>query len=272
MRARVRRLGQHFLRDGNVSRRIVALGELDGRPPVVEIGPGRGALTGLLREKTDRLHLIEIDPTLAGELRTRYAGDSGVGVTEADVLRVDAAAILGDTAAHVVGNLPYRVASQILLRLIDWRDRCPLAVVMLQEEVARRVVAQPGTRDFGVLTLLVQLYAETEYCFTVSPRCFSPPPKVESAVVRLRLRDAPRVPVEDPALFRIVVRSVFQQRRKMVRNTIGTALSSIGAEADAEEILRAAGIDPTARPERLGLSAFADLTGVIAAHQDRASD
>ena len=272
MRAKVRRLGQHFLRDGNVSRRIVALGELDGRPPVVEIGPGRGALTGLLRERTDRLHLIEIDPALAGELRARYVGDAGVTITEGDVLGIDAAHILDDAAAHVVGNLPYRVASQILLRLIDWRARCPLAVVMLQEEVARRVVAQPGTRNYGVLTLLIQLYAETEYCFTVSRRCFSPPPKVESAVVRLRLHGEPRVPVVDPALFRIVVRSVFQQRRKMVRNTIGTALSLIGAAVDGEEILRAAGIDPSARPERLGLSEFATLTGVIAAHQDGVGD
>jgi 16S rRNA (adenine1518-N6/adenine1519-N6)-dimethyltransferase len=265
-RARRRRLGQHFLSDGNVARRIVAAAEMEGRPPIVEIGPGRGALSILLREMTDHLYLVEIDPELAEGLRVRYADDPAVVIAEADVLACDVPRLVAEPAMRVVGNLPYSVASQILLRLIEWRERCPLAVVMLQEEVARRVVAKPDARDYGVLTLLVQLYADVELCFTVSRHCFSPRPQVESAVVRLRLQTSPRVPVVDPALFRVVVRSLFQHRRKMVRNTVGAALTSVGANPDdALDVLRAAGLDPTLRPENLGLRDFAELTRAVAA-------
>jgi 16S rRNA (adenine1518-N6/adenine1519-N6)-dimethyltransferase len=214
---------------------------------------------------TDHLYLIEIDPELAGGLRARYADDPAVVVAEADVLACDVPGLVAEPSMRIVGNLPYSIASQILLRLIEWRERCPLAVVMLQEEVARRVVAKPGARDYGVLTLLVQLYADAELSFTVSRHCFSPRPQVESAVVRLRLQVAPRVPVVDPALFRIVVRSLFQHRRKMVRNTVGGALTSVGANPDeGGDVLRAAGLDPVLRPENLSLRDFAELTRAVA--------
>jgi 16S rRNA (adenine1518-N6/adenine1519-N6)-dimethyltransferase len=260
-----RRLGQHFLVDGRVAERMVRYAELDARPAVLEIGPGRGALTGRLRQATDRLYLVEIDRRLAQALRQRYADDDAVCLVEGDILEVDLAGLLAERV-HVVGNLPYRIASQIVLKLLDIRERCPLAVVTVQEEVARRLCAQPGGRDYGVLTLLVQLYAEVERCFAIAPRSFAPPPQVGSAAVRLRLRTEPRVSVADPGVFRHLVRSLFQHRRKMVRTTLGDALDVLGIDRSASPaILAEAGVDPCDRPERIALDRFARLTGATVA-------
>jgi 16S rRNA (adenine1518-N6/adenine1519-N6)-dimethyltransferase len=244
----------------------VAAAELAGRPAVLEIGPGTGALTGLLREATDRLYLVELDARLAGELRARYAADAGVTVVEDDVLAVDLDRLIAEPAVHVVGNLPYNIASQVLLRIVALRERCPLAVVMLQDEVARRVAAGPGGADYGVLSVLVQLYADVERCFSVSRRSFFPPPRVDSTVVRLRVHRDPRVPVAEPEAFRLLVRGVFQHRRKMLRGTLGPALAALGINAAAAAAaLRGAGIDPRTRPERLSLVDFARLTAAVLA-------
>jgi 16S rRNA (adenine1518-N6/adenine1519-N6)-dimethyltransferase len=265
---RRRRLGQHFLVDDRVAARIVGCAELDSRPAVLEIGPGRGALTGHLRRATDRLYLVEVDRRLVQVLRRWYDGDVAVSLIEGDILQVDLAAFLGERV-HVVGNLPYRIASQILLRLLDLRERCPLAVVTVQEEVARRLTACPGGRDYGVLTLLVQLYAEVERCFSIARGSFAPPPQVGSAAVRLRLRSVPRVPVADPTVFRHLVRSLFQHRRKMLRATLGGALGVLGIERGAAaRILEEAGVDPSDRPERLSLERFARLTDATVACMD----
>jgi len=262
----VRRLGQHFLLNRGVAARIVAAAELDARPPVLEIGAGRGALTDVLRTATDRLYLVEIDPGLVDVLLDRYRTDAGIAIIEGDVLALDLPLVLQEPSVHVVGNLPYSVASQILLRIVELREWCPLAVVMLQEEVARRVVAEPGGRDYGVLTLLVQLYADAVWCFRVSRRCFSPAPRVESAVVQLRLRAAPRVPVVDPRLFRRLVQSLFQHRRKMLRNSLEGALEGVGVSAgEAVAVLREAGIDARVRPEQVCIEEFAALTAAVAA-------
>jgi 16S rRNA (adenine1518-N6/adenine1519-N6)-dimethyltransferase len=265
-RPRRRRFGQHFLVDRRVASRIVSAAALGMRPPVLEIGPGRGALTGLLRRATDRLYLIEIDRDLVRELRARYADDPDVVIVEGDVLDVDLASLLEEPGVHVVANLPYNVASQILLQLVEIRARCPLAVVTLQEEMARRVAAAPGGPDYGVLTLLVQLYAEVERCFAVPRASFAPPPQVESATVRLRLHERPRVRVDDPMLFRYVVRGVFQHRRKMIRGTLGTVLEELGADrCGCEAVLREAGIDETKRPQDVDLESFGRLTAAVAA-------
>jgi 16S rRNA (adenine1518-N6/adenine1519-N6)-dimethyltransferase len=251
-----------------VAARIVAAAELDTRPAVLEIGPGRGALTTRLRGATDRLYLVEIDPALADGLRRQYGDDPGVVIRCGDVLDIDLPALVAEPRVHVVGNLPYSVASQILLRLIELRDRCPVAVTMLQEEMATRVAAAPGGRTYGVLGVLVQLWAEVEWCFRVSRRCFAPPPQVESAVVRLRFHRDPRVSVGDSALFTALVRSLFQHRRKMVRGTLGDALDGVGVDRRmATELLRETGIDPRARPEVLGLEELGRLS--VAVHARR---
>ncbi len=267
-----RRLGQHFLVNGRVAARIVGCAELDARPAVLEIGPGRGALTDHLRRATDRLYLVEIDRRLAQALRQRYAADDAVSIIEGDILEVDLTGLLAERV-HVVGNLPYRIASQILLKLLDARERCPLVVVTVQEEVARRLGAHPGGHDYGVLTLLVQLYAEVERCFAIAPGSFAPPPQVGSAAVRLRLRPEPRVPVADPGVFRHLVRSLFQHRRKMVRTTLADALDALGVDRGASAaILDEVGVDPRDRPERIALDQFARLTGATVARLSGVAD
>jgi 16S rRNA (adenine1518-N6/adenine1519-N6)-dimethyltransferase len=251
-----------------VAARIVAAAELEGRPPVLEIGAGRGALTGALREATDQLYVVEVDPDLVDVLVGRYRNDPGVVVIEGDVLALDLPAVSGEASVHVVGNLPYSIASQILLRIVELRGWCQLAVVMVQEEVGRRVAAKPGGRDYGVLTVLVQLYADVTWCFEVSHRAFFPVPQVESAVIQLRPQATARVPIADPALFRYLVRSLFQQRRKMVRNTLGSILGGIHVrEGEAGTILREVGIDTSARPEEVSLEEFAALTAAIEARR-----
>jgi 16S rRNA (adenine1518-N6/adenine1519-N6)-dimethyltransferase len=248
---------------------MVSFAELESRPAVLEIGPGRGALTDRLRRATDRLYLVEVDRRLAQALRERYGDDEAVSLVEGDILEVDLSALLAERV-HVVGNLPYSIASQILFKLLDVRERCPLAVVTVQEEVARRLSAHPGGRDYGVLTLLVQLYAEVERCFAIGPRSFAPPPQVGSAAVRLRLRSEPRVPVADAGVFRHLVRSLFQHRRKMVRATLGPALGALGIDRSASAtILEEAGVDPRDRPERISLDRFARLTGATVARMAR---
>ena len=262
------RLGQHFLVDGRIAGRIVAAGELAERPPVLEIGPGRGALTKRLCAATDRLYLIEPDAALADALHHAYAGTPGVVVVRGDVMRVDLEALVSEPRVHVVGNLPYNVASQILLRLVDFRHRCPLAVVMLQREMAERVAAPPGSRTYGVLGVLVQLWAEVEWCFGVGRGAFVPRPRVESAVVRLRFHSEPRVRVGDVGVFRMLVRTLFQQRRKMVRGTLGAALEHAGVrDAAVTELLQDAGVDPRSRPEELDLEAFGRLSIAICARR-----
>jgi 16S rRNA (adenine1518-N6/adenine1519-N6)-dimethyltransferase len=265
-----RRLGQHFLVDREVAARIVAAAELHDRPPVLEIGAGRGALTDLLRTATDRLYLVEIDPGLVNVLLGRYQADPAVSIIEGDVLAIDLPQLSGEASVYVVGNLPYSVASQILLRLVELRSWCPGAVVMLQEEVARRVAAKPGGHDYGVLTLLVQLYADVTWCFRVSRRSFSPMPRVESAVIRLHLHATPRVPVADLTLFQHLVRSLFQHRRKMVRNTLGGALATVDVgAAEAVAVLREAGIDANVRPQQVSLEKFAALTAAVSDRRQR---
>ena len=195
-------------------------------------------------------------------------GAPGVAIVEGDVLAVDLPHVVAEPSFHVVGNLPYNVASQILLRLVGLGRHCRLAVVTLQEEVAQRVVAGPGSRRYGVLSLLVQLYAEPEWCFRISRHCFSPPPQVESATVRLRVHPEPRVSVPDPGLFRHLVRMLFQQRRKMVRATLGEALEAVGVEAEqTTAVLDEAGIDERSRPEAVSLAGFARLTSAVAARR-----
>lgn len=259
-----RRLGQHFLVDQSIAAGIVGAARLEGRPDVLEIGPGRGALTERLRRQTDRLILVEIDSKLAGALRERYRADAGVVVVEDDVMTVDFGRFLGDRRAIVVGNLPYNIGSQIVLRLVEERRRFSSAVVMLQDEVARRITAKPGTRDYGILTVLVQLYAEAERCFGVSRRSFAPPPNVASAVLSLRFSRDARFPVRDTELLRTIVRIVFQQRRKMIRSTLSRALVAVGvAGGELASVLEAAEIEPTARPEQISVAQFAALSNEV---------
>ena len=225
------KLGQNFLVDEQAVQRIVAsLGDLAGQT-VVEIGPGRGALTAKLLERAARVVAIEIDRDLAGYLRHRFAGDARLEVIEADVLSVDLAQW---GPAPIAGNLPYYIASPILERAL--RLFPPRAVFLLQKEVAHRLVAQPGSRDYGYLTVATALFATAKLLCEVPPSAFRPPPKVDSAVVGFS-PCAPAMP--DPEAFLKFAAQCFRHKRKTIRNNLAVMYGKGVIESWPEAALRA---------------------------------
>jgi len=259
---RTRALGQHFLRDPAVARRIVALAAPTARDLVIEIGPGRGALTDLLAEPAGRLVALEIDAALAATLRERLGGRAHVEVLEADARVADYAALAAARPdpggrALVVGNLPYSVAKPILQALMDAGRALDELVLMVQREVGERLAARPGGRDYGALSVLTQVACQTRLAFLVPPGAFQPPPAVDSAVVHLRVRAEPPVPIQDRARFRQVVRAAFAQRRKNLANALAAGLGLPVERARA--LVAAAGLAPCRRAETLALAEFARL-------------
>jgi len=258
-----KRLGQHFLADPGVVRRIVETAAIPSGGAVLEIGPGLGALTDALAAAAAKLWLVEVDAGLAARLRERYADRPHVVVIEGDVLALPLADLVPDTAT-VVANLPYNIGTQVIFRLLDLRTRFPRAVVMLQREVADRLAAKPDTSDWGVLSVIVQTWAEVRIAFGVSKRSFVPPPQVASAVVELRWHATPRVDVGDPAAHREVVRAAFGQRRKTLRNALGALSARWGIDgAGLAAACAAAGVDPGVRAETLDVAAFGRLTRAL---------
>jgi 16S rRNA (adenine1518-N6/adenine1519-N6)-dimethyltransferase len=252
-------LGQHFLHDRRTLDRIVQALALTGRETVIEIGPGRGALTERLAPLARRLVLVEYDRALAAMLRERYAGASNVEVVEADVLATELGALAGGSYV-LVGNVPYYITTPILFHALR-RPRPARAVYLVQREVADRLAAAPGSREYGALSVNVQAVAVPEFVAAVPARAFRPPPKVESAIVRIVPRDVPVVPPEDEARFRVLVQQVFGMRRKQMRRIVRSVAALDVARA--EEVLKSAGIAPEARPETLPPAAFAALLAAL---------
>jgi len=254
------KLGQNFLNDPQAAERIAAsLGDLSGRT-VVEIGPGQGAITGALASRAARVLAVELDSAFAASLRGRFSPER-VTVIEQDILHFDFAAAAAEAGAplRVAGNLPYYITSPILLKLAAGHAALDLAVLMVQREVADRVTAQPGSRDYGLLSVTVQLYGPAVSLFTLPPSAFSPPPQVHSTVFRWRF--APRFaelgiePVAGTDFLRFV-RHSFAQKRKTLANNLRAAGISPAAVTTA---LVHAGIAPQVRAETLSLDSFATL-------------
>jgi len=238
-----------------------SLGDLAGRT-VVEIGPGGGAITEILSRRAGRLVAIELDRELAPRLRAQFADTPSVEVIEADVLTVDLAALRrnsqlqGDEPLLIVGNLPYYITSEILLRLFVFHAAISRAVVMVQREVADRVAAVPGTRDYGLLSATAQLYARVERVLTLPPSAFLPPPEVHSTVLRLTMRPRFEELGVEAGEFIGFLKLCFAQKRK----TLGKNLRAAGFDAGrVAEAMETAGITPMARAEELGLEAMAAL-------------
>jgi 16S rRNA (adenine1518-N6/adenine1519-N6)-dimethyltransferase len=267
--ARVKpKLGQHFLVDDAAAMRIVeALGDIS-QTTVLEIGPGRGALTSLLARRARRLIAIELDRVLAAQLRMNFGLTPNVEIIEGDVLAIDFHTIFGQKpgmtrpgleesqqAVRVVGNLPYFITSDILFRLFSYRQYFETIVLMVQKEVADRLVARPGKSEYGVLSATTQLYARVENLFTLPPDSFSPPPKVHSSVVRLTI--APKIEalqVPEQAFIKFL-RLAFGQKRKTLWNN----LKSDYDPGVLKSALAKAGVKPTVRAEALSLEKMAGL-------------
>lgn len=209
-------LGQHFLRDRNMILKIAESIEADRTDKVIEIGPGDGALTAVLLERYQDLEAVEIDQRMIALLRETYPD---LRVTHSDILKADWDRLLDvDKPVHVIGNLPYYITSQILFAILEKREKIETALLMMQAEVAERIVSEPGRKEYGILSVQCQLMSEPEILFNVPPTVFSPPPKVESAVVKFRFNKPP-LRCSDQNLKR-VVRTAFNQRRKKLSNSL----------------------------------------------------
>jgi 16S rRNA (adenine1518-N6/adenine1519-N6)-dimethyltransferase len=250
-----KRLGQSFLEDRNIIRRIVALAEPAGDETVVEIGAGLGSMTEELAKSAGRLIALEVDQRLVGVMRERFAGQDRVEVLQTDVLKYDFSSACPGGRIKVVGNIPYHISSPILFRLLDFRRSISSMILMFQKELADRITAPPGTKDYGIPSVLVARYTRATCELTVPPTCFYPVPDVVSSVLRITVRQDPNLLNE--ALFAKFVRAAFAQRRKTLWNN----LRHIGIpEEMVGRMFAGSGIDRTRRAETLSVEEFSRLT------------
>jgi len=244
-------LGQHFLKDQNIAKRIVDLLDATNADSIIEVGPGTGILTKLLKERFGkRLYLVEIDGKSVEYLRSEWP-DLEPNLIQGDFLRLDLATLIPGQWA-IIGNFPYNISSQILFKSIAYRDRVVEIVGMFQREVARRVTSGPGSKEYGILSVLLEAYFTRKFEFTVSEQVFSPPPKVKSGVLRLERKQG-RLITFDEELFFSIVKAAFNQRRKMLRNSLSAFITDDNFEAGWL----------TNRPEQLDLIAFIQIVKEI---------
>ncbi|MQL53209.1 16S rRNA (adenine(1518)-N(6)/adenine(1519)-N(6))-dimethyltransferase RsmA [Desulfofundulus thermobenzoicus] len=265
-----KKLGQNFLVDGNIVRKIVAAGNLTPEDVVVEIGPGAGMLTAAVAAAAGRVVAVELDRALLPVLAETLAGYDNVLVVQGDALEVDFDRLVEEAVGapvreyKVMANLPYYITTPLIMRLLRGGFHITEMVLMVQLEVAARMAARPGTGDYGALSVAVQYYGRPEVLFRVPRTVFFPAPGVDSAVVRLIRRGKPAVTVEDEDLFFTLVRGAFGQRRKTLANALAGAKVMPGwTRAAWEELIRAAGIDPRCRGETLGMQEFASLARAV---------
>ena len=242
-------LGQHFLNDENIAKKIADALTLEGYDKVIEIDPGMGVLTKYMLEKPIETWVIEIDTESVEYLQTHYLKLSNKILSE-DFLKYDLTKVFGDEQYAIIGNFPYNISSQIVFKAIENRERVPEFAGMFQKEVAERICEPKGSKAYGILSVLTQAFYDTEYLFTVSENVFTPPPKVKSGVMRMKRKENYQLPCNEKLFFN-VVKTAFNQRRKTLRNSLkGFNLSE---ELKADEFLNL-------RPEQVSVQEFIDLT------------
>ncbi len=251
-------LGQHFLTDLGIARRIADTVDACPDIPVLEIGPGMGVLTQYLVEKPREVKAVEIDDESVAYLHATYPKLEGKILAQ-DFLRMDLGEVFGGRPFVLTGNYPYDISSQIFFKMLDYKALIPCCTGMIQREVAQRIASQPGNKAYGILSVMIQAWYDVEYLFTVDEGVFNPPPKVKSAVIRMT-RNATTDLGCDEALFRRVVKTAFNQRRKMLRVSLKPLFGPDrmpDASFFAQDIM-------TRRPEQLTVAQFVDLTNRVA--------
>ena len=269
MRPQVRpkkNLGQHFLTDLDIARRIADTVDACADIPVLEVGPGMGVLTQFLTRKPRELAVVEIDKESVEYLRvhssefTVHSSEpSPLRIIQGDFLRMDLSEVFDGRQFVLTGNYPYDISSQIFFKMLDNRDLIPCCTGMIQHEVALRMAAKPGNKQYGILSVLMQAWYDVEYLFTVEPSVFNPPPKVQSAVIRLTRNGVTDLGC-DEQLFRRVVKATFGQRRKMLRVSLRQLFDQQhqpSADFFQQDMM-------TRRPEQLTIKEFVDLTNLVA--------
>lgn len=253
-------LGQHFLTDQNIARKIVNSLSWDGYNDVLEIGPGMGVLSEILLEQSEKnIRFIEIDKTSVEYLNNKFPAIRDKIITD-DILSAPVDQLFNNSYA-VIGNFPYNISSQLFFKILESKHLVKETVCMIQKEVAVRLASPPGSKNYGILSVLLQAWYDIEYLFTVPPQVFIPPPKVQSAVIRLKRNNRINLGC-DEVFFKKVIKTAFNQRRKTLRNSLKNLLLNLN---DVNPVFRM-------RPEQLGVQDFIDLTNLIGKepepHQD----
>lgn len=243
-------LGQHFLRDQNIAAKIVDSLGIQASDFVMEVGPGTGVLTSLLKRKTENLRLVEVDAESVTYLRKSFP-DLEQQIIQEDFLKYRFSEDIPERV-FLIGNFPYNISSQIFFRVLENRQRIQRVVCMVQKEVAQRIAAPPGSKVYGILSVLLQTFYKIDYLFTVSEHVFEPPPKVKSAVIRLDRNERENLECSEELFFR-VIKTAFNQRRKVLRNSLKPLLMKL---PDDEQLLGR-------RPEQLGVEKFIELTRAL---------
>jgi 16S rRNA (adenine1518-N6/adenine1519-N6)-dimethyltransferase len=258
-------MGQNFLVDENVLQQIAESVDIGQDDRILEVGPGKGALTKLLAQKAGKVVAVELDKRLVTYLREKFHSTENVEVIEGDILRTDISRILTERWSgrwKVAANLPYNISSQVLFQFMDTRTKFTELVLMLQKEVGNRLVAQPCSKEYGILSVFCRLYFDISREFLVRPGSFRPIPKVDSLVLKFRVLDAPRIDVGDEMFFRKVVKGAFSQRRKTLWNCLRSVFPQI-SDIVLRQVLQQCLIDPGRRGETLSLDEFAVLAKTL---------
>jgi 16S rRNA (adenine1518-N6/adenine1519-N6)-dimethyltransferase len=256
-------LGQHFLTDLSIAKRIADTVDACPDIPVLEVGPGMGVMTQYLVTKPRPFKVVEIDRESVAYLKNTLFKEQGVEseeqekpIIEGDFLRMDLREVFGGQQFVLTGNYPYDISSQIFFKMLDNRDLIPCCTGMIQHEVAVRMASQPGNKQYGILSVLIQAWYDVEYLFTVEPGVFNPPPKVQSAVIRMTRNKVQKLGC-DEELFKRVVKTAFNQRRKMLRVSLRQILQSEAIQMIADSMFS------TLRPEQLSIQQFVELTNLV---------
>ncbi len=259
-------LGQNFLVDENLLQKIVSLAKVGPDDQVLEIGPGLGNLTKYLVKNARKVFAVELDSALAHQLKYKIWAQN-LDVIEVDILEFNFNEIgVLDKKLKVISNLPYNISTQVIFKVLESPGFFSELYLMLQKEVAERVVAKPHSRDYGILSVIAQLHSEPEIILRIGPQAFRPRPKVDSALVKFKVLEQPRFAVSDYAHFKKVVKACFRQRRKMIINSLTG--SSLALEKDKlEELLERAGISPRSRAEEIELERLVKLANIY--HQEK---